>query len=166
MKSARAVAAGPAGPASHEVAWLDLDAVADVSIVADGRRIPRAAGAWSADYPGDQTIEIRFREPTSLACLRVVCSELEQSRTQEMTIWASLHRGEQHREVVRQQFTFSPDGATKEVETYALRLDGVSLVQVRIIPSIDGRRAVARVSELQLAGPSPSEPVPAEAEGE
>jgi hypothetical protein len=132
-----------------DIQWLDLDAVADVTIVSAGRRVPRAPHLWSADSPGEQTIEIHFHHRTSVRRLRVVSSEVEQARTQEMPIWASLHGGERHREVGRQQFNFSPNGATEEVEEYSLQLDGVSTIQLRIVPSIDGRPAVARVSELR-----------------
>ena len=68
-----------------------------------------------------------------------------------MTIWASLDRGERHREVLRQQFNFSPNGATEEVEEYALQLEEVSAIQLRIVPSINGQPAVARVTELRVA---------------
>lgn len=139
---------------SGEIQWLDLDAVAEVTIVAGGQRVARVRDVWSADCSGEQTIEVRFPEPIALSRLRLVSSELEQSRTQEMTVWASLHGGEQHREVLRQQFTFSPNGATKEVEEYALQLGAVSAIQLRIVPSIDGRPAVARVNELRLASAS------------
>jgi hypothetical protein len=67
-----------------------------------------------------------------------------------MTIWASYHRGERHREVLRQQFDFGRD-ATEAVEECAVQLDDVSTIQVRIVPSIDGRPAVARVSDLRVA---------------
>jgi hypothetical protein len=125
--------------------------VADVTVVAGRQRVSRGRETWSADYPGEQTIEIRFHQPTSLRRLRVVSSEFAQSRTQEMTVWASLRRGEQHREVVRQQFNFSPHGATTEIEDYELNLDAVSSLQLRVVPCIDGCRAVARVTELRLA---------------
>ena len=134
-----------------DIRWLDLDAFADVKIVAAGRDVDRTLGAWSADCPGEQMIEIRFHHPTSVSRVRVVSSEFEQSRTQEITVWASLHRGQQHREVLRQQFRFSPHGATEEVGEYALRLDGVSVIQLRIVPSIDGQPAVARVTEFRVA---------------
>lgn len=134
-----------------DVQWLDLDAVADLTIVSAGRRVARVRPLWSADSPGEQTIEIHFHHRTSVRRLRVVSSEVEQARTQEMTIWASLHGGEPHREVVRQQFNFSPHGATEEVEEYALQLDDVSTIKMRIVPSIDGRPAVARVNELRVA---------------
>ena len=131
--------------------WLDLDAVAEVAIVAGGRRVARVPGFWSAESPGEQTIEIRFHHRRPVRRLRVVSSEVKESRTQEMTIWASLRGGERHREVLRQQVNFSPNGATEHVEEYAVQLEDVSTIQLRIVPSIDGRPAVARVSELRVA---------------
>jgi hypothetical protein len=136
---------------STDAGWLDLAAVADVTVVVGGRREPRVPGLWTTDRPGEQTIEIRFHDRTTVRRLRVVSSEVEQSRTQQMTIWASLRGGERHREVVRQQFNFSPNGATEEVEEYALQLEDVSTIQVRVVPSIDGRPAVARVDDLRVA---------------
>lgn len=133
------------------VQWLELDAVADVTIVAGGRRVARVPGLWSADSPGEQMIEIRFHHRTPVRRLRVVSSERNESRTQEMTIWISLRGGEQHRELLRQQFSFSPNGVTEKVEEYALQLEDVSSIQLRIVPSINGRPAVARVSELHVA---------------
>jgi len=131
--------------------WLDLDVLADVTVVVGRQRVARSLGAWSADCPGEQMIEIRFHHPTSVSPNQGGLSEIERSRTQEMTIWASLYRGERHREVLRQQFNFSPNGATKEVEEYALQLEEVSAIQLRIVPSIDGQPAVARVTELRVA---------------
>jgi hypothetical protein len=136
---------------SDDIQWLDPDVVAEVTLVCDGRRTARSRGVWSSDSPGEQMIEMRFHEPMSVSLLRIICSEPQQSRTQEMTVWASLHRGEQHREVVRQQFNFSPYGATEEIEQFVVELDDVSAIQLRIVPSIDGRRAVARVDGLWLA---------------
>ena len=142
---------GAVRQASAEVPWLDLEAVADVTLVVDRRRVARSRGIWSADSPGEQLIDIRFHHPTSVGRLRIVSWEAEQSRTQEMTIWAARHRGEQHREVLRQQFNFSPNGAREEVEEYALRLEGVSALELRIVPSIDGRPAIARVRDVRVA---------------
>ena len=131
--------------------WLDLDRVAEVAIIAGGRRLARVGGSWSAESPGEQTIEIRFHQRTPIRRLRVVSSELTESRTQEMTVWVSLRGGERHQEVVRQQFNFSPNGATEEVEEYTLQLEEVSTIQLRIVPSIDGRSTMARVSDLRVA---------------
>lgn len=131
--------------------WLDLDLVADVAVIAGGRRVARVPGFWTAESPGEQMIEIRFHRRTPVRRLRLVSTEVTESRTQELTIWVSLRGGERHREVVRQQFNFSPNGATEEVEEYALQLDDVSTIQLRIVPSIDGRPTVACVSDLRVA---------------
>ena len=144
---------GPEPGAGADDRWLDREALADVTIIVGGERVARSPHGWSADCPGEQMIEIRFRHSTSVSRLRVVSWEVDQSRTQEMTIWACLRRGEGHREVMRQRFTFRPGGATAQVEEYALQLTEVSALQVRIVPCIDGRRAVARVSELRIASP-------------
>lgn len=131
--------------------WLDLDAVADVTVTARGERVSRGRSMWSAECPGEQLIEVRFHHPMAVRHLKVMTTEAEQARTQEMTVWVSLHRGERHREVLRQQFNFSPPGATEQVEEYALRFEQVSAIQLRIVPSIDGRPATARVKELRVS---------------
>lgn len=138
-------------PIPHStIPWTDIRAVADVTITAGGRRVAPAPSMWTADTPGEQLIDVRFQQPTNVRRIRIVSSETERSRTQEMTIWASLLRGERHREVLRQQFNFSPRGATLQVEDYSLELNDVSSIQVRIVPSIDGSPAIACVTELQI----------------
>lgn len=137
----RAVASGIGRSETMDAQWLDLDVVADVAIVAGGRRVTRAPGMWSADSPGEQMIEIRFHKRTPVRRLRVVSSEVKESRTQEMTIWVSLRGGERHREVLRQQFNFSPNGATEEVEEYPCSLKTCQ-------PSSCGS------SQASIAGPS------------
>lgn len=132
------------------VDWLDLDTRATVTITARGERLPRVRPLWSAECPGEQLIEIRFRHPTAVRRLRIVTTEAEQSRTQELIVSVSVHRGERHH-VLQQRFTFSPDHATEETQDYALELDEVSAIRVRIVPSVDGYAATARVRELRVA---------------
>jgi hypothetical protein len=54
-------------------------------------------------------------------------------RSQEFAICATNDGGEL-REVVRQQFTFSPGGSTEEIEDYAVALDAVTQLEIRIDP--------------------------------
>lgn len=56
--------------------WLDLDELADITIVVDGERVARSPHEWTADCPGEQMIEIRFRQSTSVSRLRVVSWEV------------------------------------------------------------------------------------------
>ena len=43
-----------------------------------------------------------------------------------------------YREILRQQYTFSPPGATREVEDYVVNLHGVTVLELRIVPDIAG----------------------------
>jgi hypothetical protein len=80
-----------------------------------------------------------------------VFTETDRARTQQFTIWYSSQRGEIHRELVRQQFNFSPAGATRQVEEYALDLPDVSELELRIVPDISGGPARAALAECQIA---------------
>ena len=60
--------------------------------------------------------------------------------------------GEEHyREIVRQQYNFSPPGVTSEVEDYVVDLDGVAALKLVIIPDISGGHACASLVQLRLA---------------
>jgi hypothetical protein len=60
--------------------------------------------------------------------------------------------GEQHyREIVRQQYNFSPPEVTSEVADYVVDLDGVAALELVIIPDISGGQACASLAQLRLA---------------
>jgi hypothetical protein len=52
-------------------------------------------------------------------------------------------------DIVRQQYNFNP--STTEVEEYDVNLDGVTALQLKIIPDISGGSANASLAELRLA---------------
>jgi len=133
------------------IEWLDLDEVAEVTIVSRGPRMPRSGGIWSIDAPGEQLIEIRFHKLMYVSHLRLISSEIEQVRTQEIAVWTSLNRGEQHRELLRQRFNFSPTVQLRKSKSTPRGLGIVSAIQLRVVPSIDGRRAVARIGGVWVA---------------
>jgi hypothetical protein len=70
-------------------------------------------------------------------------------RTQEFVLRASTLDGE--REVVRQQFTFSPPTTSVQREEYAASLEGVTRLELTIVPAIDGSEAIAAVKEWRAA---------------
>jgi hypothetical protein len=78
----------------------------------------------------------------------LVFEEHAQDRTQEFVLRAST--GDGAREIVRQQFTFSPPGTTVEREEYATDLEGVSRLELAIIPAINGGDAVATLREWRI----------------
>jgi hypothetical protein len=58
--------------------------------------------------------------------------------------------GRSYREILRQQYTFSPPGATREVEDYTVNLDGVTALELTIVPDISGGDARASLISLRL----------------
>ena len=59
--------------------------------------------------------------------------------------------GQSYREIVRQQYNFSPPGVTREFEDYAVDLAGVTALELRIVPDIGGGDARASVAQLRIA---------------
>jgi hypothetical protein len=55
------------------------------------------------------------------------------------------------REIVRQQFTFSPPDTSVECEEHAVNLDGVTRLELIIVPAIDDGHRVATPTEWRTA---------------
>jgi len=52
---------------------------------------------------------------------------------------------------VRQQYNFSPPGMSRELEDYVVDLDGLTMLELSIIPDISGGGARASLAQLRLA---------------
>jgi hypothetical protein len=137
--------------------WLDVASLAQVELTSEdpacpieAALLPRTPPGWRAAHPGEQVIRLVFDHPQSLHQLRLVFAEAQQARTQEFVVRWSADGGQSYRDVVRQQYTFSPPGTVHEVEDYQVRLDGVTHVELRIIPDIQGGDACATLEEMRL----------------
>ena len=76
--------------------------------------------------------------------------EKEQTRTQEFSLrWSGP--GGNAQEIVRQQWNFSPEGATEENEDYAVDLPNVDVLELAIRPEIGGAAAFATLAGLRVA---------------
>ena len=76
--------------------------------------------------------------------------DADRERTQEFLLRWSPDGGRSYRDIVRQQFNFSPSGSTRETEDYSVSLDGVTALELRITPDIRGIGAVASMEQLRL----------------
>ncbi|MEJ2092530.1 MAG: hypothetical protein P8X65_10105 [Syntrophobacterales bacterium] len=151
------------GHSPHKVSdtergWLDLEPLAQVEITSEdvdysieSALIPGTGPGWRAAQPGEQTIRLLFDEPLKLRRIHLVFHEDEQERTQEFVLRCSSDRGQTYREIVRQQYNFSPPEATREVEDYTIDLDGITTLELKIIPDISGGSARASLAELRVA---------------
>ncbi len=138
--------------------WLDADTLAQVEVSSEDPAYPIEAAltegtglGWRASHAGKQVIRVLFDEPRRLRRIRLVFHEANTTRTQEVVLRWSSDGGESYREVVRQQYNFSPPGTSDEVEDYRVDLDGVTSLEVGIVPDIRGGEACASLKELRLA---------------
>jgi hypothetical protein len=113
--------------------------------------IPRARDSWRAAQPGEQTLRLLFDEPLRLRRIYLVFCEDELERTQEFVLRWSPDEGRTYLEILRQQYNFSPPGTTREVEDYAVSLEGVTALELKVVPDVSGGEARASLARLGLA---------------
>lgn len=96
-------------------AWLDLERAAQVEVTSEdagypieAALLPGGGSGWRAAEGGEQTIRLIFDQPRSLRRILLHFVEAEAERTQEFVLRWSGDGGRSFRELVRQQFTFSP----------------------------------------------------------
>ena len=143
---------------SSEQEWLNVEDLAEVEITSEDAAhpiesalLPGLASGWRAAGPGNQTIRLLFAKPQQLRRIRLNFLETSTERTQEHVLRWSPDGGHSFREIVRQQWNFSPQGATCETEDYHVDLPAVSVLELSIIPDISGKNAIASLAELRLA---------------
>jgi hypothetical protein len=138
--------------------WLDLEPLVRVEITSEevghpieSALIPGRGSGWRAAEPGEQIIRLLFDKPQKLRRIHLSFCEDQQERIQEFVLRWSPNHGQSYREIVRQQYNFSPMAATREVEDYHTDLDGVTALELRILPGIRGGSAYGLLAELFLA---------------
>ena len=138
--------------------WLDVEALAEVELTSEDLEhpiesalLPQGGSGWRAAEPGKQTIRLVFATPQQLRRIWLVFAESAIERTQEYVLRWSSHGGRSFYEIVRQQWNFSPHGATHETEDYRVELSGVAVLELIIIPDTSGKMAFASLAQLRLA---------------
>jgi hypothetical protein len=154
----RIIGHGPREVAAAEPGWMDLDRLALVEITSEdvdhpieSALIPGTGSGWRAAQPGEQTIRLLFDKPLRLKLIRLVFQEDEQERTQEFVLRWSPDGGQSYQEILRQQYNFNPPEAAREVEDYDIDLDGVTALELRIVPDISGGSTQASLMQLRVA---------------
>ena len=138
--------------------WLDLQRLAQVELTSEDAAhsieaalVPSAGSGWRAAQAGEQTIRLLFDEFRRVRRIQLAFQEDQQARTQEFVLRWSPDGGQSYREIVRQQYNFSPPGVTREFEDYAVDLAGVKALELRIVADISGGDARASVARLHIA---------------
>jgi hypothetical protein len=147
--------ASTASPSSDE--WLDLQQIASAEISSEDPQHPfenalegGKGGGWRAADPGPQVIRLNFDEPLSIRRIRLEFREERRERSQEFAVFASS-AAYQKREVVRQQWTFSPGNSAIEVEDYSVDLPAVLSLELEIDPGRHDKLAIATLESIAIA---------------
>jgi hypothetical protein len=137
---------------------LDLERLAQVEITSEdalypieSALVPSQGSGWRATEPGEQTIRHLFEHPQRLRRIWLQFIEPVTERTQEFILRWSPDGGQSFREIVRQQWNFSPQSAACETEDHRVDLMGVTVLALRIIPDISRGNALASLAQLRLA---------------
>src|SRR6266567_8252327 len=153
----RLIDSTPASIRARGEGWLDIESAAVVEVTSEDPNWPVEsafvsgdARGWRAAAPGSQTIRLVFDQPQRLKCISLVFEEHENARTQEFVLRWSPDGGSSVKEVVRQQWNFSPPESIREVEEYQVELSGVTVLELVINPNIGGGTALASLKNLRL----------------
>ena len=116
----------------------------------DGRCGP-GASRWVAAAPGEASLTLAFDTPQTIQRVILEIEEQALERTQALTLAVSSDGGHSYRELLRQEYTFSPSGATFEREDWAIGAAGVTHLRVAIRPDKSGRPCHASLTTLSLS---------------
>jgi hypothetical protein len=138
--------------------WLDIERAAVVEVTSEDKDYPVEsafvlgdARGWRAAAPGSQMIRLVFDQPQKLSCISLAFEETETARTQEFVLRWSPDGGNSVKEIVRQQWNFSPPESIREVEEYQVELSSVAVLELVIKPNIGGGLARASLKNLRLS---------------
>jgi|SRR5579871_1016441 len=147
----------PQAGTPDEGGWLDLDRAAMVEVTSEETDYPvefaLVSGeerGWRAAASGAQTIRLIFDQPQRLKRVALVFEETETDRTQEFVLRWSADGGHAFREIVRQQWNFSPPNTTREIEEYNVQLSDVTVLELVIVPDISRGTACASLKSLRM----------------
>jgi hypothetical protein len=134
--------------------WLDLESAAVVEVTSEEKGYPVESAlvsgemqGWRAADSGTQTIRLVFDVPQRIRRIWLVFEETEAERTQEFVLGWFSDGGHSFREILRQQWNFSPPETTREVEDYQVELSDVTVLELVIVP--DKSRAAATRASLR-----------------
>src|ERR1700682_3896523 len=153
----RLITLTPQDAKSLDVGWLNLDHVAVVEVTSEEKEYPVESAlvlgetqGWRSADSGSQTIRVMFDEPQRLTRISLVFEETVTERTQEFVLRWSGDGGRSFREIVRQQWNFSPPKTVREIEEYQVELSDVTVLELVIVPDISRGTARASLKSLRV----------------
>ncbi len=140
---------------------LDVEHLAEVEVTSEDPSfpiehalLPRHGDGWRASESGIQVIRLYFDEPQTVRRIYLHFLENEIERHQEFALRWGEKGDEPLREIVRQQWNFSPSGSQHEIEDYRVMLENLSVLELEIIPDTGGREARCSLQQFYLSDTS------------
>jgi len=137
---------------------LDIEQLAVVEVTSENNAfpieaalLPKKVSGWRASEPGEQIIRLLFDTPQRLEWISLNFEELTVERTQEYVLRWSPDGGQSYQEIIRQQWNFSPEVTTSEVEEYQVELPAVTILELIINPDISEKNVFASLKALRVA---------------
>jgi hypothetical protein len=153
----RLITSIPQEARSRDEGWLNLDRVAVVEVTSEEKKYPVESAlisgetrGWRAADSGSQIVRLIFDQPQRLSRISLAFEETEIERTQEFVLRWSPDGGPSLREIVRQQWNFSPPNTVREVEEYQVELSDVTVLELVIVPDMSRGTARASLKSLRL----------------
>lgn len=139
---------------------LDVKTLATVEVTSEAADHPvenafdhqRGPGGtrWIAATSGEQTVILAFDAPQNIRQVAVEVEETQAARAQELALAVSRDGGNTYRELLRQEFNFSPSGTTFEREEWTIGVDQVTHLRLLIKPDKGGGPCRASLTSLSL----------------
>ena len=120
-----------------------------VEYMLDSHRGPGATRWTSARSDVTEQIVLEFDKPQTISRLAYEVEERTRERTQEVRLEVSEDEGRTYRQVLVQEFNFSPTGATYQREDQRLNLHQISHLRLTIVPNKSGS-GTATLTSLRL----------------
>ena len=151
QESASAVAlAGEIDVAAHAVlAYTSDDPDHPIESLIDGHH-GRGGTFWAGAKPDTtERIVVEFDQPQSVSCMIYEVEECSCERTQEVRVDVSSDGARTYRQVLVQEYTFSPAGATFQREEQRWNLPAITHLRLTIVPDKHGS-GPAKLNSLRL----------------
>jgi|SRR5580704_11669853 hypothetical protein len=135
--------------ASATIAYSSEDADHPIEFLIDAHR-GRGGTCWTSGHTNEiGRIVLEFDNPQPISSLVYEVEESGQERTQELCVAVSCDHGHSYRQVLVQEYTFSPEGATFQHEELRLDLPAVTHMCLTIVPN-KGGSGMATLTSLRL----------------
>jgi len=139
---------------------IDIATIATVQVTSEAPDHPidlafdehRGLGGtcWVAGELGEQTVTLAFDAPQTFKQILLEVEELEVARTQDLQLCLSCDGGRTYRELLRQEFNFSPAGTTFERERWTVSAERVTHLRLVIKPDKGGKPCRATLTSFVL----------------